>query len=408
MRDTLTKQRKYPDSVQPGIPRLSSLKKGWQRRSIGELFSEVSRPVTMDDKTSYNLVIVKRARGGVVKRDTKKGKNIAVKSQFEVRTGDFLISKRQIVHGACGIVPAELDGSIVSNEYSVLRCTDLLDSRFLSYLTHTIYFQQTCFHSSIGVHIEKMIFKLSDWFNWKIDIPIISEQLKIAAILGAVDSKITGLRRKHELLTTYKRGLMEQIFTQQLRFKRNNGSEYPDWKSKPLGEIFSERSDKGSDHLELLSVTVKGGVIKRTEISSKDNSSSDKSTYKSVFPGDIAYNSMRMWQGAFGVSPYGGIVSPAYTVVTTRADDLPVFFAYYFKLKKTLHIFERFSQGLTSDTWNLKYPAFSKIYLLIPCAEEQKCIADFLSAIDAKIDTVAGQIEKMKQFKKGLLQQMFV
>ncbi len=126
--DISSENRRYPVSVQAGIPRLKKLKTGWQRVTIGDLFTEVVRPVNMLDDEIYDLVTVKRSRGGVVKRESIRGKHISVKSQFYVKEGDFLISKRQIVHGACAFVPKELEGAIVSNEYSVLRCTDLINN----------------------------------------------------------------------------------------------------------------------------------------------------------------------------------------------------------------------------------------------------------------------------------------
>ena len=113
-----------------------------------------------------------------------------MKSQFRIEEGDFLISKRQIVHGACGTVPPDLGGAIVSNEYAVLRTRTTLDPRFLAYLSHSIHFQQNCFHSSIGVHIEKMIFKLERWLGLEFDIPPLPEQKKIAEILSTWDKAI--------------------------------------------------------------------------------------------------------------------------------------------------------------------------------------------------------------------------
>jgi type I restriction enzyme, S subunit len=153
--------QKYPPSVQHGKPRLASSKNGWTRVSIGDLVKEASRPVEMKDDEIYTLVTAKRSRGGIVKREDLSGKDIAVKSQFYVKEGDFLISKRQIVHGACGFVPKELDCAIVSNEYLVLNFTDKIIPQFWEFLSHTIYFQQVCFHSSIGVHVEKMLFRVT-------------------------------------------------------------------------------------------------------------------------------------------------------------------------------------------------------------------------------------------------------
>lgn len=240
-------------------------------------------------------------------------------------------------------------------------------------------------------------------------VPPLPEQQKIADFLGAVDARVGLLRRRRQALSDYKKAMVQRLFARTLRFTRPDGSPFPDWQEKRLGEVFEERSDRAGEEDELLSVTMRDGIKRLRDLDRTDNSSDDKSNYKSVYIGDIVYNSMRMWQGASGLSPFNGIVSPAYTVITCKLGNVPRFWAYYFKLSALIHTFQRFSQGLTSDTWNLKFPAFAKIKAMAPVdAEEQQKIADFLSALDAKIDAVARQIGAMERFKQGLLQQMFL
>lgn len=414
MDEIFSTQRKYPESVQPGIPRLRSLKAGWQRRRIGELLQEISRPIALNDAANYNLVTVKRSRGGVVRRDIKKGKSIAVKSQFVIQAGDFLISKRQIVHGACGIVPVELDDSIVSNEYSVLQCTDLLDSRFLNYLTHTIHFQQTCFHSSIGVHIEKMIFKLEDWFHWKIDVPPVAEQQRIAACLDSVNEKLNALRRKHELLQAYKRGMMQKIFSQELHFKADDGSGFPEWEKITLGDIASVSKGQGVSKDDVVKKgipCIRYGELYTTysEVINKIVSFIDagSSGYVNGQINDILIPASG--ETALDISTASCLkianVAIGGDINIIRGDFNGVFLAYYLKNFKRLDI-ARLAQGIS--VVHLYGSQLKNLKLEIPQSEEQQKIANFLSAIDAKIDAVAGQIEKMQQFKKGLLQQMFV
>jgi type I restriction enzyme, S subunit len=149
----------YPASVQPGIPKLVPLPSGWSRARYGDLLYEVQRPVKLNDNQEYQLVTAKRSRGGIIARQRLRGEQIKTPTQFFIRTGDFLISRRQIVHGACGVVPPELDGAIASNEYGVLHAHKALDLDYFRHFTHSVYFQQTCFHSSVGVHVEKMIFR---------------------------------------------------------------------------------------------------------------------------------------------------------------------------------------------------------------------------------------------------------
>lgn len=145
--------------------------------------------------------------------------DIKTPTQFEVRADDFLISKRQIVHGACGIVPPELDGSIVSNEYAVLNTDGDIDLLFLRYLSESIYFQQTCFHSSIGVHVEKMIFRTERWLSWPFNIPPLSEQRRIVEVLNASADEVACLERQVEALKMEKRALMAALLTGKRRLR---------------------------------------------------------------------------------------------------------------------------------------------------------------------------------------------
>ena len=156
------------------------------------------------------------------------------------------------------------------------------------------------------------------------------------------------------------------------------------WEQRKLGEVLKERKEKSSLG-ELISVTIGSGVVKADSLDRKDNSSSDKSNYKVVKRDDIAYNSMRMWQGASGWSPYNGILSPAYTVLIPTKEIDPKFIAYAFKKKWMLQQFQRYSQGLTSDTWNLKYPMLKSISMMIPKFDEQVLIRQSLEKFDALI-----------------------
>ena len=179
------------------------------------------------------------------------------------------------------------------------------------------------------------------------------------------------------------------------------------WIEAKLGDLFTERVECDADG-EMLSVTMNNGVIKASDNGRYDNSNSDKSHYKVVKVNDIAYNSMRMWQGASGCSAYEGIVSPAYTVVTPVEGIDPHFFACLFKTPAVIKKFRLNSQGLTSDTWNLKFPAFSKISVLYPRdIDEQRKIASFLQRIDEQMTVYQKQFEELKQLKSACLETMF-
>ncbi len=180
------------------------------------------------------------------------------------------------------------------------------------------------------------------------------------------------------------------------------------WEEIKLGEVFAERTSRaGEEEHELLAVTMANGVVKRDEVDIKDNSSDDKSNYKQVKINDIAYNTMRMWQGASGVSKYNGIVSPAYTIVYLKKDYDIDFFGYLFKTHRVIFDFYRYSQGLTSDTWNIKYPHFSKVKVKIPTnKEEQSKIVEVLKKSEEEINLLKNELEELKLQKKALMQKL--
>jgi type I restriction enzyme S subunit len=242
----------------------------------------------------------------------------------------------------------------------------------------------------------------------KITLPTKVEQTKIAEFLVSVDQKISNIEKKVKLLLKYKADIAKIIFNQQVKFKDTNGHFFPDWQEMSLKKVFQERTDRGGSTDKMLSVTINSGIVPFSSLRRKDNSNVNKMNYKQVHVNDIAYNSMRMWQGASGVSAYNGIVSPAYTVITPNDQNYSRYWSHVFKQKSSINTFQRHSQGLTSDTWNLKFKALSKIKFDVPDLSEQKKIASFLDSIEDRIKVERLMLSNSKRFKSFLLQKMFI
>lgn len=236
-----------------------------------------------------------------------------------------------------------------------------------------------------------------------------AEQQKIAECLSEIDKLIGAQGEKVDALKEKKKGLMQQMFPQQgkttprLRFPGFEG----EWEDRLLGDSFYERTEKNRCELPLLSLG-ENGLSYQCDTSRKDNSNADKSKYLRVAIGDIAYNTMRMWQGRCVFVDIEGIVSPAYTVCTPKEGIDSLFHFYLFKTHNMTEVFHQHSQGLVNDTLNLKFEAFSKIKYFLPksIAEQQK-IAAFLSAMDDMIASESAKLEALKAHKKGLMQQLF-
>jgi len=158
------------------------------------------------------------------------------------------------------------------------------------------------------------------------------------------------------------------------------------WGYLPHRALFKEIKDQGHVDEQLLSVTISQGIIRQADLlaesSKKDSSNLDKSKYKLVVPGDIAYNKMRAWQGAVGVSRYRGIVSPAYIVVRLLTSHNPNYFHFLFRTPAFATEAERWSYGITSDQWSLRPEYFKMIYSCVPPRPEQDAIVAFLRQLD--------------------------
>ena len=191
----------------------------WSVKEIGEALSVVERPIKMADDQLYKRVTVKRRHGGVELRDELPGANIKVKNQFLLEKGDFLISERQIVHGACGIVPEHLAGALVSNEYLVLQAKEDFDVTYFNYLVQLLKYAKLFLVCSQGVDIEKFLFKPKDWLKKRVPLPPLAEQQRIAEILATTEEKIDALQSKQSEYQTLKLGLMQKLLTGEWRVK---------------------------------------------------------------------------------------------------------------------------------------------------------------------------------------------
>ena len=276
----------------------------------------------------------------------------------------------------------EKSGILLGGDLNILRPFNFINPLFLALTISSGEPQKELAKKAQGksvVHIHN-----SDIQEVSVSFPTRAEQDRIVAVFRHLDNLITLHQRKYDKLTNVKKSMLEKMFPK-------NGSNVPEirfkgfsdaWEQRKLGDCFTERVESMPDG-ELISVTINDGIKKFSELGRHDNSNDDKSKYKKVCVGDIAYNSMRMWQGASGYSSYEGIVSPAYTVLSPNSGINSKCLAYQFKLPEMIHTFQVNSQGITSDNWNLKYPVLSKIEIFVSKDEqEQAKIAEYFENLD--------------------------
>lgn len=222
-------------------------------------------------------------------------------------------------------------------------------------------------------------------------VPTLPEQQKIAAFLGAVDDKIDALRRKHDALKQFKAGLMQKLFSQELRFKRDDGSDYPDWEEKRLGELLQVKY--GKDHKALpdgdIPVYGTGGVMRHV----------DRAIHAG--PSILIGRKGTIDRPRFATDPFWTVDTLFYSDISP--DFIPFFAFLVVQSVNWLRYNE--ATGVPSLSATAIHSVKVQVSLNL---EEQQRIADAISAVDAKVDAVAGQITHMEAFKAGLLQKMFV
>lgn len=312
----------------------------------------------------------------------------------KTHSGSFILIGRQ---GAlCGNIQ-RIKGECYISEHAIAVQTN--ENNSLDFLGYKLEFKKLNRYSESSAQPGLSVAKL---LRLKIALPPLPEQRKIAEILSTWDEAIAQTKALIEQLKLRNKGLAQQLLTGKKRLKGFSG----EWKEMRLEKYFSERNERGFDHLNLLSVG-ELGVYPQSESNKKDTSNSDKAKYKRICPGDIGYNTMRMWQGRSALSSLEGIVSPAYTIVTPKENADPNFFALLFKQEAVIHKFFRNSQGLVSDTLNCKFKDFKNVKVFVPMdRSEQSQIAKIVAKGTEEIKGLEQKMSLLKDQKKGLMQKL--
>lgn len=345
---------------------------------------------------------------------------IYISEEFHLRKNNSKLSIDDILMVQSGHVG---ECAVIEREYDNANCHALIvlsphqeqktNSHFVKYYFYTPLGKKIISQVKTGNTIEHVL--ASEIKEVELNFPSKEEQTKIASFLSAVDEKISQLTQKHALLSQYKQGMMQKLFSQQVRFKADDGSEFEEWEDKPLNEIASKRSGKNKDGSisEVLTNSATQGIIKQSDYFEREIvTESNLNGYYIVNLDDFVYNPRISVHAPVGPIKRNkkclGVMSPLYTVFTVSEGNL-VYLEYFFD-SNFWHDYVKgvANSGARHDRMNITNKDFFDMPIFYPCLEEQTKIANFLSSIDQKIEVVAQQIEQAKTWKKGLLQQMFV
>ena len=250
--------------------------------------------------------------------------------------------------------------------------------------------------------------------SYKVSKPSFAEAQKMSNLFELVNKKINLLTKKKEALETYKKGLIQKVFLQEIRFKRENGTDYPEWTNYKLSEVLTEHKMHSNGNEQVHSVSVHKGVVNQIEHLGRSFAANDVSNYNKVFYGDVIYT-----KSPTGDFPYGiikqsyvenAIVSPLYCVTSPIDINLGFLLNWFFESKINVHNYlHPIVQKGAKNTINITNKTFLSRSLFLPSDKgERQKIKVLYSSLNKNLKTLEAEISKVKEFKKGLLQQMFV
>ena len=311
----------------------------------------------------------------------------------KVQLGDILLTKDGANTGNCCLNTLDEEFSLLSSVAVLRGKKDSFNNNFILQILQSDLGQDTIISSMSGQAITRItLAKLKDYSFF---FPELTEQTQITSFLSAVDEKISQLTQKHALLSQYKQGMMQKLFSQQLRFKADDGSEFGEWKSVFLGDISKPQQWKTISSSELTEIGYPVfGANGYIGFYPKYNHINETIavTCRGATCGEVTLVKAKSY-----------ITGNAMSIDEINENEHSTLYIYY------ALCFRGFKDVISGSAQpQIVGNAIRKVTFQVPCLEEQTKIANFLSSIDQKIEVVAQQIEQAKQWKKGLLQQMFV
>lgn len=405
--------------------RFKEFDKKWQNFRIDSILERYSNPVKVEKNINYRELGVRSHGKGIFHKELTNYDELGNKRVFWVHTNAFIINIVFAWEQAIALTSENETGLIASHRFPMyIPKNNLIDLKYLLYYFLKPYGKHLLGLASPGGAGRNKTLGQSNFNELKIRIPSKQEQEKIASFLTSVDTKIEQLSRKEELLQQYKKGVMQKIFSQEIRFKADDGSEFPEWEEKKLGDIIDFLSDytaNGSfaslkENVTYYNEENYAVLVRTTDLEKKvfrPERFTDKRGYDflkktSLFGGEIILANVGSIGKVYKVPTFNKpmTLAPNTYVISFNKETNEDF------IFQVMNI-QTFTNKLLSMVGSSTLKAINKanlrsIIIDFPSLEEQTKIANFLSSIDSKIEQVQKQLNSTKEFKKALLQQMFV
>lgn len=382
----------------------------WERKKLGE-FAEINPKSEKLPKSFIYIDLESVVKGHLEKEVRVNIESAPSRAQRLLQKHDIIFQMVRPYQKNNFIFQKDSKDYVASTGYAQFRTK--YNPMFLYQLLHIESFVNTVIEKCTGTSFPAInSFDLSEI---NVNFPSLPEQKKIANFLTSIDERLLTLKKKKTTLEQYKKGVMQKIFSQELRFKDEKGKNFPKWESKRLGEVAEFYKGSG---ISKANITINGltECITYGELYTRYGEVIDI-VYSRT---DLPINSLIMSEGNEVIMPSSGethidiakascvlrsgvAIGGDLNIIKTKVNG--VFLSYYLNVKRKNEI-ANLAQG--GSVIHLYSSQLTTIKVDIPNEEEQKKIADFLSSIDDKIDHCKKEIEKTELYKKGLLQKMFV
>lgn len=393
--------------------RFAGFTNAWEQQKLGKVLIKNSQK--NKDLAIKNVESVSNKTGFTKQTEQFDDYSVAsadLSNYYVIREKQFAYNPSRINVGSIAYKAEGGEESVVSPLYVSFSTTHRLEDSYLWNWVKTSGFErQRQTLSEGGVRDTLSFNQLAQMYLLA---PNIEEQQKIGALFKALDDTLNLHQRKLVLLKDTKKSLLKKMFpidgtnVPEIRFEGFTDA----WEQRKLGEIYTERKERGYDLLPILSVSIHHGVsneeLDGNTLGKKVRRSEDKSLYKHVYFGDLVLNMMRAWQGAIGVAKSEGMVSPAYITAIPSAQLYPLFMDYCLRRDETIIQIDNLSYGVTDFRKRLYWDSFINVLCYIPSVPEQERITAFFTQLDHLITLHQRELNSLKNLKKSLLQQMFI
>jgi type I restriction enzyme S subunit len=388
----------------------------WEEKKLKDYLHEHK---TRNINNEYTEVFSVAKEKGVINQIEHLGRSYSAESLINYKVifpDDIVYTKSPTANFPYGIIKqnrTERSG-VVSTLYAVYKPKN----KYIGYLIHEYFLSWVHTYNYLVPLVQKgakntINIGNSEFLNGSIlYLPSIEkEQQKIVSFLKISDEWTSILRKQKESLEEYKKGIMQKIFSQEIRFKDDNGKNFPKWEEKKLGEILKERKEystkgKGYPHISLTTQ----GVVPKSKRYNRDFLVGDDEVkgYKITRLNDLCYNPANLKFGVISINKLGaGIFSPIYVTFEIIGQNID-FVGYYLIRDEFINKARRYEQGTVYERMAVSPADFVKVKVAFPSLPEQQKIADFLTSLDKAIEAKQQQITLAENWRKGLTQGLFI